>query len=408
MRLHYSILQCHLTATIAAALLVLVTLASPPIAYAADAPADGSQAESSLKSGGPIVSNGAGLPFALDSFNGLEFEDAVDGEGISNGLDLVRRSYPKDGTSLANNGFQEKPIKAGQVQWWYVTKQTVNGKHAPPGEGLPPYIVPRDSQGSTSMPHELRKRGPTTVYLSLTTCSKPVSNDTSSAGAFPQLDLYVSQSEKLIKPGPGQDNSLQNKTTAAGGYIGIKVEADGDIFIGVSAPNSTQYSGYYKYQIAASLDAFFHNVDRDDPFLYLVDTDNSAALLVTNNLTQADPGSANYQQWMNLVPPFTMFAHNINSTALAGLEQSFCALDELSGTNLISSSVQVGMTSRGLGDKPKEQFYITGLNRSSTYNGILAMVGNSTLSGNGVIGGGGKVWKPMNFSTKAGGCYSDY
>jgi hypothetical protein len=103
-----------------------------------------------------------------------------------------------------------------------------------------------------------------------------------------------------------------------------------------------------------------------------------------------------------LNPPYTMFAHNINNTALAGLERSFCALDRLSTLGRISNSTEMGMTSRGLGNKPKEQFYITGLNRSSTYNGILAMVGNSTQSGNGIIGGGGSVWKAMNFSTKAG------
>lgn len=404
MRLHYFTPQYGLTATVIHVVLFFLIFARP-IARAADTPTDDLRTEEGV-TGGPIVSNGAGLPFALDSFNGLELRDSIDEDGESNGLDLVRRDYPKDGTSLANNEFQERPIQAGEVQWWYITKGVVNGKHAPPGKGLPANIGARDLESSAQIQHELRKRDlekrSTTVYVSLTTCSKPKVNGTASPGAFPQLELYYSLSEKLVKPGPGKDSSLQNSTTADGGYIGLQIEADGDVFIGVAAPNTTEYSGIYKYQIAASIDAFFHRVDENDPFLYFVDADNSAALLVTNNLTQSEPGSPNYQQWMNITPPYTMFAHNINNTALAGLEKSFCALDTLASTPEISNSVEVGMTSRGLGNKPKEQFYITGLNRSSTYNGILAMVGNSTLPGNGVIGGGGKVWKPMNFSTKAG------
>lgn len=402
MRLLSTTLQCYLTATVITAFLLV--LASVPTAHAEGILPHGLGAEN-VNVGGPVVSDGAGLPFALDSFNGLELRDSVDENGESNGLDLVRR-YPKTGTSLANNNFQEKTIEAGDTQWWYITTEVVNGQKAAAGKGLPASLNSRGLDDSKEIEHELRRRDlekrSTTVYLSLTTCQKPISNNTADAGSFPQLEVYVSMSEKLQEPGPGKNDTLQNMTTAAGGYASVQFDADGDVFIGVSAPNSTAYSGSYKYQIAASIDAFFHQVDTDDPFLYFVDADNSAALLVTNNLTLSDPNSTNYQQWMNITPPYTMFAHNINSTALAGLEQSFCALDELSQVGRISNSVEVGMTSRGLGNKPKEQFYITGLNRSSTYDGILAMVGNSTLSGNGVVGGGGKVWQPMNFSTKAG------
>ncbi|KAJ5126266.1 hypothetical protein N7526_008443 [Penicillium atrosanguineum] len=396
MRLLSITLQYCLTATVITTFLLV--LASLPTAHAQGDSIHGVGAET-LNVGGPVVSDGAGLPFALDSFNGLELRDSVDENGESNGLDLVRR-YPASGTSLANNDFQSATINAGATQYWYITSSVVNGKHGVAGKGLPANL-----NESTEIEHDLRKRNlekrSTTLYLSLTTCSKPTTNSTADSGSFPQLEVYVSVSEGLEEPGPGKNDSLQNKTTASGGYVGIAFDADSDVYIGVTAPNSTAYSGSYNYQIAASIDAFFHSVDDDDPFLYFVDADHSAALLVTDNLTQSDPGSTNYEQWMNITPPYTMFAHNINNTALAGLERSFCALDDLSQVGRISNSVEVGMTSRGLGNQPKEQFYITGLNRSSTYDGILAMVGNSTLSGNGVIGGGGKVWMPMNFTTKA-------
>ena len=69
-----------------------------------------------------------------------------------------------------------------------------------------------------------------------------------------------------------------------------------------------------------------------------------------------------------------------------------------------SNHVQMGMVTRGLGNKPKQQFYATGLNSSSQYRAFLAMNGNSTASGNGVVGGGGKVWGPgIDFTTKSDG-----
>lgn len=402
MRLLSTKQQYSLTATVVTTFLLV--LASLPTALAEGGSPHGVGVET-LNVGGPVVSGGAGLPFALASFSGLELRDSVDENGESNGLDLVRR-YPASGIALANNDFQTATIEAGATQYWYITSDVVNGKHGVAGKGLPADLSSRSLDEPTQIEHDLRRRNlekrSTTVYLSLTTCSKPTTNSTADSGLFPQLEVYVSHSETLEEPGPGKNDLQQNKTTASGGYIGITIDTDSDVYIGVTAPNSTIYSGSYTYQIAASIDAFFHSVDDDDPFLYFVDADHSAALLVTNNLTQSDPNSTNYEEWMNITPPFTMFAHNTNNTALAGLERSFCALDALAQVGSISTAVEVGMTSRGLGNQPKEQFYITGLNRSSTYDGILAMVGNSTLPGNGVIGGGGKVWMPMNFTTKAG------
>ncbi|KAJ6094609.1 hypothetical protein N7467_002122 [Penicillium canescens] len=396
----YNALQCYLTAIISALLLLFTVCDSTVFAYT-DTPND-LNAENNPNLQGAIVSDGAGLPLALDSFNGLEIRDSVEEDGESNGLDLVRR-YPNAAKSLGNNQFVNTSLEIGDVQWFYLPSAVVNGKHASKGVGLPVYVNATDDDDTKD---ELRKRDglekrSTTVYLSLTTCSKPHANKTNTEDGFPQLQVYVSKSETLQEPGPGHDDSDQDVYTAVGGYVGIEKDADSDVFIGVAAPNSTDYSGSYTYQLAASIDTYFHNVVDDDPFLYFVDADMSAALLVTNNLTQAEKGSENYQQWMNMTPPYTMFAHNINNTALVGLERSFCALDALSQVGRISKSVEVGMTSRGLGNRPKEQFYITGLNQSSSYNGILAMVGNSTTSGNGIVGGGGQVWKAMNFTTKA-------
>ncbi|KAJ5150496.1 uncharacterized protein N7500_010685 [Penicillium coprophilum] len=402
MRRQYNALQCYLTATISAIFLIFA-LTCDSFAYA-DA-SHGPDTEDTLTLRGTAPTDGAGLPFALDSFNGLELRDSVDEDGESNGLELVRR-YPNAAKALGNNQFAQGELDIGDVQWFYLPHDVVNGKHGPKGAGLPGYMdaAVEDDQHSTrelrKREGEFSKRALPTVYLSLTTCQKPIANKTNPRDEFSQLEMYVSKTQKLQQPGPDKDDSQQVKHTAVGGYVGITIDTDSDVFIGVAAPNSTDYMGSYKYQIAASIDDFFHNIVENDPNLLFIDADVSAALLVTNNLTQSKSDSANYKKWMDLVPPYTMFAHNMNDTALQGLEKSFCALDELSQMGRISNSTEVGMTSRGLGNKPKEQFYITGLNQSSSYIGLLAMIGNSTASGNGIIGGGGKVWKPMNFTTK--------
>jgi hypothetical protein len=348
--------------------------------------------------------------FLLGSYNGLEVQDTVSENGETRGLDLVRR-VPAGVSSLGNNQFKTSDIKLGETQWWYFPKESVNGKKSNATSGLPENISD-DGSAQTVSSDELRKREgdivrrSTSVYLSLTMCSKPEINNTNgttpdSVPSLPELNLYVSTSESLQKPGPGHDSSQQKVFTADEGYVGATVQADGDVFIGIAVQNSTAYSGYYTYEIAASIDAYFHSVV-DEPFLHFVDADIHAALLTTDNLTLSSEGSENYQQWMNLTPPFTMFAHNVNDTAISGLERSYCALEQLAQIGKGDGGVKAGMTNRGLGKKPKEQFYISGLNRTSNYSGILAMDGNSTNSGNGIVGGGGRVWKPMYFATKSG------
>ncbi|PIG90045.1 CorA family metal ion transporter [Aspergillus arachidicola] len=307
------------------------------------------------------------FPFPLGSYNGLVIEDDVDDAGDLRGLDIVRRA-PTGISSLGNNQYQTGEVKLGETQWWYFSKNSVKGKN-----------TNKTSEGPTS---DKSKRSET-VFISLTACSKPSSNraGTDSARDLPHLEVYVSTSELLQKPGPGQERSNQTKYTVE--------EA-------IWAPPPS-------YELAASVDAFFHSFAHDPAFLYFVDSDTHSALFTTGNLTEAELGSQGYNNWMGIAPPYTMFANNINDTAISGLHHSSCALDRLAQIGKGDSNINASMTSRGPGNKPKEQLYITGLNRSSTYEGILALDGNSTGSRNGVIGGGGKIWKPITFSTKADG-----
>lgn len=315
-------------------------------------------------------------------------------------MPVEARSVRRDLTALGNNQFMQSGIGVGETQWWYFPKESVNGNTTQLASGSHRHTPNKDVGGFCD--RFSKGDGLSTVFISLTTCLKPSLNvtNTTSPPDLPQLELYISLSESVRMPGPGANTSSQYSVRAREGYLCADVETDGDIYIGVSAPNSTTYAGIYEYQLAASIDGLFHSVVEDDNFLHLIDSDVNAALLVTNNLTTSDSNSEHYQRLMGNSPPYTIFANNINDTAIAGLQRSYCALNLLAQVRKDSRNVQASMTTRGLGNKPKEQFYITGLNRSSTYYGIVAVDGNSTNSGNGVIGGGGTVYMPMNFSTK--------
>jgi calcium channel MID1 len=205
------------------------------------------------------------------------------------------------------------------------------------------------------------------------------------------------------------DNGWQNgqMVEAVGGFANITLEVSGDVYMAVYAPSTEGFTGPYNVKIAASIDAPFHYYNSSQPNLYLVDSDSSSALLVTNNLTYATNGSV-FDSWMNLTPPpFVIFAANQNISTFSGIQNSYCGLEnyaQIAGTTsgVRNSAVQTSMTNVTSGPFPKQQFYFQGLNASSSYNGILAMTGNSTAAGNGVVGGGGRVWQTMNFQTQSG------
>lgn len=310
-----------------------------------------------------------------------------------------------DPTSLGNNQYQMLNIELGETQYWVFPEDAVLGAHAATTKGLPTNVTAENTTDVLSPAnanhYELKKRS-STVYISLTTCLKPSLNTSNSNATqdteLPPLTVYISTSN--TNPGPGQDDSEQTTYTTEQGYMSATLDnADSAIYIGVSAPNTTLFTGIYNYQVAASIDAYFHSIENETN-LYFVDSDINSALLITNNVTQSSPGSTNYEEWMDISPPWTIFANNINNTAISGLERSYCALNQLAQMREGNNAINKSMTSRGLGNKPKEQFYVTYLNSSSTYYGILGMEGNSTASGNGVVGGGGKIYTAMNFTTK--------
>jgi calcium channel MID1 len=394
-------LQSRLAATLAASviLIILFFVTRPQFAYAAELdsriPPDHNH---------PII-------FDLEGLEDGGEEDTLTSKSSESTLNQALHARAPVGVSgLSNNGFQNMNIDAGQTQNWVFSKESIAGPPGQMGPGLPSDDIA--DEGPADVRSELRKRQDgKRVYITLNTCIQPVANTSTSPAETqsqvpPQLQMWVSQSSSLTNPGPSTtDNRDQQNIEFDGGYAIFEADTREDVYIGISAPNTTSWTGIWNYEIAASIDAPFHSVDKNWANLFFVDGDNHAALLVTDDTTQKNSTSETYKQWMTIPPPYGVFAHNQNDSTILGVQKSFCGLrnqaqimasiDDSNNQNVAT------MVNRGLGGKPKEQFYITDLNASSTYYGFLAMEGNSTASGSGVVSGGGKVFKSINFTTKS-------
>ncbi|KAI9893112.1 MAG: stretch-activated cation channel mid1 [Vezdaea aestivalis] len=340
----------------------------------------------------------------------------ADASGLSQ-AELVTRA-PNGVEELVNNVARHMNLSPGNSSYWTVTTDSLLAPLSPATPGLPSSIEKRDEESfddesETEKGKSLRKRqqGQRRFYISINTCEQPQTSNNATRDAPPQLLMYISANEENTKPGP---LSLSGTTKidisqGFGSYRGVTPEPAPNLYIGVHAPNSTGYSGIYNYQVAVSIDAPYHSYNDSDQMLFFVDSDSDSALLVTNNLTQAGVESEEFKKWQNITPPFTVFAVNQNQTSLEGVKNSFCGLTnyasirQYNGDGSLTKKINASMTTRGLGNKPKQQFHLTGLNASSSFFGFLAIEGNSTKFGDGVVGGGGRVWKAMNFTTKKDG-----
>lgn len=331
-----------------------------------------------------------------------------------------------DPTALTNNVAITTNIPQGQVMSYMFTNASLWANKSPVASGLPSPIQlqgrslisyeedpatfdeDEDEDGDEQDP-ELRLKArqsisadQRTLYITVTTCTQPSSNSTTDLP--PQLQLYVSQSKNNTNPGPSQ-TAEQNMVELVNGYALYELNATGDVFMGIYAKNDSTFTGTYNAQIAASIDAPYHYYwNSSDPNLFTVDSDASSSLLFTDPLTTNSSNTKLYEQWMDITPPFEIFVSDAESTSIMGLQNSYCGMQTnaqivASRTGQTSSQIVTGMTDIGNGTLPKQQFYVTGLSAGKSYNVALAMNGNSTASGNGVVGGGGQVFHMTSFST---------
>ncbi|KAL8734895.1 MAG: hypothetical protein Q9166_001247 [cf. Caloplaca sp. 2 TL-2023] len=234
------------------------------------------------------------------------------------------------------------------------------------------------------------------VWLTISTCKQPISTTIGSTRPPPQLEVYISRSPDNKKP----DNRRNDQVIdVKDGYGSVNVSSvTNDIWIGVRAPpKPTGFDGIYNYELAASIDAPYADYFEGDPTIKDTqitawDTDSSSVLLWTGDITNALSNSTVFKEWMAKPPPFKVYVHNRADPAIQGIKRSVCGLRnyaEIKDSN--NSMIKIG-------GQPKQQFYVEGLNRSSSYYAIMTL---ETQSSNLTIGGGGTVWKETSFTTKS-------
>jgi calcium channel MID1 len=250
-----------------------------------------------------------------------------------------------------------------------------------------------------------------TVYISANTCQQPQPIDPSKTTLDPpQLTLFVSTSGENQNPGPLADPASQVMVVFNEGAAMYNLTTNREVYIGVHAPNVSEvFSGTYNFRVAASTDSYYYSYnDQDEADLIWVDSDSQGALLITHDLT--DTAESAVAQQIMTSQPYVLFAHNEKDRAINGLKFSYCGLQnyaQIAATKdgRHTNMVRTGMTRRGPGNLPKQQFFFSGLNSSAKYIGILAKAG----ADGGALGKrqttasrGSQIFKATNFTTKSG------
>ncbi|KAK4156473.1 stretch-activated Ca2+-permeable channel component-domain-containing protein [Chaetomidium leptoderma] len=407
-------LQSRLAASLVASCLLMLlylVLFPPNFALAAE-----------LKEALPVILNDLDYPIGLPARSLLD--PTYEPEFSPFDRSIIGRA-PAGVTSLINNEATPMNVDEGTTQRFVFVLPGVSTRGTEEGllESRSDHIVAREQNagaGAGAAEHEVageeeeqtlaKRQKSRTVYISANTCEQPQPIDPSKTTMDPpQLTLFVSTTAANQAPGPLADQGTQFMVVFNEGAAMFNFTTDKDVYIGVHAPNVSEvFSGTYNFRVAASVDSFYHNYnEQDDADLIWVDSDSQGALLITHNLTDnADP---NVVAGIMNTQPYVLFAHNKHDRAINGLRYSFCGLQNYAQIAAIRDGrqtdlVRTGMTTRGLGNLPKQQFFFTGLNSSAEYIGILATnSGNGGTLGQRQIAGtrGTKVFKATNFSTKS-------
>lgn len=328
---------------------------------------------------------------------------------------------PVDSTPLQNNIPIPLNLEPGASACYVVQKSVIFSGSGSSGSSNSKQELKRDDQDlerraddDNNTPNDDQGSGPTrTLYLSANTCLQPHSTSSESSSTPPQLRFFISTSSKdgcpdVTKPAAG----VQSKAFVEGAVM-YSLNATGDVYVTVSAPNVTKdFQGIYNFEIAASIDAYYYNYNSKDGQLLWMDSDAKSALLQTAALTS---NTSQIQSIMNAGPQYELYVQGSKAPILDGLTRSVCGMNNVAqiaskrldnGQMNNNELVRTKMTDKGPGGWPRQQYYFEGLNSSSSYSGILVKVVNTTTSSKrqstGVIGGGGTVFPPTDFQTSAG------
>ncbi|KAH8174191.1 stretch-activated ca2+-permeable channel component domain-containing protein [Sarocladium implicatum] len=314
-------------------------------------------------------------------------------------------------TPLENNAPKSLNLSPGQSACYVVDKDTLSkGKEVIVKETTTPSdgIEERQEEGGSETPQS-RKR----VFLSANTCLQPQSTQKDKPTAQPpQLSITISQSEDggCAQSLAGVPESQQKEFREGAVMFQANATAGRDLYVSIVAPavENSSFTGVYNFELAASTDMWYHTYNEGDSSeLLWMDSDSSAALLVTNDLTT---DSDRFQQVMSAKPPYVLYAENEARNHTGGLRASVCGLNNTAqilangnGDGMLNQLCRTGMTTRGPGGFPKQQFYFDGLNATSSYIGILYKPSESKgKRDEDKAGGGGTIFPSISFQTVQG------
>ncbi|KAI1261235.1 stretch-activated Ca2+-permeable channel component-domain-containing protein [Xylariaceae sp. FL1019] len=303
-------------------------------------------------------------------------------------------------------------INAGQTIAYIFQASSVSGRAAP-GSGLSQEL--RRSFNDTGEHFEdeedetlVRRQSSGTLWISVNTCLQPVRIAPSQTTMDPpQLTLYVSTSSKNTAPGPGKSDNAQKAIVFDEGAVTYNTTAGEDVYFSISAPEvSKKYfsNDLYNYNVSVSLEQYYYNYNnKEQPNLYWVDSDASGTLFTTKNLTNSPNETVSE-------PPYVLFIQNQQNVGINGLRNSYCGLTNAAQIRPLESGVgqlQVGLKKSTTTNLTVEQFYISSLNASSNYTGILATAPSSSSDvqkrQSGSSAGGITVFREVDFETKPEG-----
>ncbi|KAG5980020.1 hypothetical protein E4U55_004474 [Claviceps digitariae] len=393
-------LQSRLVASLAATsclLLLYFLLLAPKGAFAHELPLDSLSGSASW----PDLASIDAIPGG-----GIESQSSPFYQPILNFLGRSILGRAGDTIPLENDKPLAFNIPPGGVPICYIIKKgsldnsTSAGKQARDDNG-------DDDDDDNNTPIKNGRKN-ATIYISANTCLLPTllpdGNSSSSSSnnnnnnnpipKAPQMILFLSNGTDTGCP------QITNSTTGAvtKGFTAHKFEqgavtvnvtnVTSDLYIGIYAPMiEGRFAGLYDYQVAASSTEYFHQYHSnsgDGTQLLWMDSDSTAALLITRNLT--NDASETRHVWSE-DPPYQLYVSGQDWTVLDGLRHSACGLQKNApiGTNnqvnaMSNATVKTSMTLRGPGGLPKQQFYVVGLNATTTYSGMLVRPANVTVN----------------------------
>ncbi|EGW32186.1 uncharacterized protein SPAPADRAFT_137955 [Spathaspora passalidarum NRRL Y-27907] len=225
------------------------------------------------------------------------------------------------------------------------------------------------------------------VFITGNICTQPAGipeNDTS-------LAVYYSFNSSMF-----EDNEYGQMSLFSDGYmqaladlpIGQVQTTEGYqpptvLYIAVRAPENTNSSASWTYQIGVSQnDLVFQWDDRE--WVKVLDTDDTSAIVVTGNLSISE------QYRRDKTMPYSLYVYSYGmKDYFTGLNNSWCAIRNgpaLIGPDSIATSFTNSL------DGTRQQFVVTGLNASTRYIGyvVAGSIGATT---------GGVVFHPFTFET---------